>query len=37
MEAEQIKGMHGGNTEMLKDDLKMQKAVNFLLDESKAV
>lgn len=37
MEAEQIKGMLGGNTDMLKDDLKMQKAVNFLLDESKAV
>lgn len=37
MEAEQIKGMLGGNADMLKDDLKMQKAINFLLEESKAV
>lgn len=37
MEKEQIKGMLGGNTEMLKTDLIMQKAIDFLIEESKAV
>src|SRR5699024_382405 len=37
MEKEQIKGMLGGNTDMLKTDLVMQKAIDFLLQESKTV
>ncbi|HLR54947.1 MAG TPA: trigger factor [Pseudogracilibacillus sp.] len=37
MEKEQILGMLGGNADMLKEDLKMQKAITFLIDESKAV
>ncbi|HLQ94991.1 MAG TPA: trigger factor [Pseudogracilibacillus sp.] len=37
MEKEQILGMLGGNADMLKEDLKMQKAITFLIDQSKAV
>src|SRR5699024_6182928 len=37
MEKDQILGMLGGNADILKEDLKMQKAISFLMDESKAV
>src|SRR5699024_8168640 len=37
MEKEQILGMLGGNPDVLKEDLKMKKAINFIVDESKAV
>jgi len=37
MEKDQILGMLGGNADILKEDLKMQKAISFLVDESKAV
>jgi len=37
MEKEQIVGMLGGNTDMLKEDLKMQKAIDFLVENSKTV
>lgn len=37
MEKEQIVGMLGGNKDVLKEDLKIQKAIDFLVDESKAV
>src|SRR5699024_8984147 len=36
MEKDQILGMLGGNADILKEDLKMQKAISFLVDESKA-
>ena len=36
MEVEQITQMLGGNTDMLKEDLKTQKAIDFLVEESKA-
>src|SRR5690625_4355110 len=36
-DAEQIKQILGGNAESLKGDLKMRKAIDFLLDESKTV
>jgi len=37
MEKEQILGMLGGNPDVLKEDLKMKKAINFIVDESNAV
>lgn len=37
MEKEQILGMLGGKADVLKEDLKMQKAISFLVDESKAI
>src|SRR5699024_2881620 len=37
MEKEQILGMLGGNPDVLKEDLKIKKAINFLVEESKAV
>src|SRR5690625_454841 len=37
MEKEQSVGMLGGNTDMLKEDLKMQKAIDFLVENSKTV
>src|SRR5690625_7337154 len=36
MEKDQIIGMLGGNKDVLKEDLKMQKAIDFLVEESKA-
>jgi trigger factor len=36
-EIEQLKQMLGGNTDALKGDLKMRKAIDFLADESKTV
>ncbi|GAA0483653.1 trigger factor [Salinibacillus aidingensis] len=35
MEVEQIKQALGGNTDMLKDELKLRKAIDFLVDQSK--
>ncbi|BAM47122.1 trigger factor [Amphibacillus xylanus] len=35
MEVEQIKQMLGGNVDMLKEDLKFTKAIDFLLENSK--
>jgi len=37
MEKDQIVGMLGGNTDMLKEDLKIQKAIDFLVENSKTV
>lgn len=37
MEKEQILGMLGGNPDVLKEDLKIKKAINYLVEESKAV
>ncbi len=37
MEKDQILGMLGGNADVLKEDLKIKKAINFIVDESKAV
>ena len=37
MEKEQILGMLGGNADVLKEDLKIKKALNFIVDESKAI
>ncbi|HEY4601148.1 MAG TPA: trigger factor [Cerasibacillus sp.] len=37
VEKDQIKQMLGGNTSMLKDELKIQKAIDFLVDESKTI
>lgn len=37
IEIEQIKQMLGGNTDTIKGDLKMRKAIDFLADESKAI
>ncbi|HLS65761.1 MAG TPA: trigger factor [Pseudogracilibacillus sp.] len=37
MEKEQILGMLGGNSDMLKEDLKIKKAIDFLVEESKVV
>lgn len=37
MEKDQILGMLGGNPDVLKEDLKMKKAINFIVEESKAV
>lgn len=37
MEKDQILGMLGGNADVLKEDLKMQKAISFIVEESKAV
>src|SRR5690625_4542566 len=37
MEEDQILGMLGGNPDVLKEDLKIKKAISFLVDESKAV
>ncbi|GAA4062240.1 trigger factor [Amphibacillus indicireducens] len=36
MEIEQLKQMLGGNTDMLKEDLKFSKAIDFLVEHSKA-
>ncbi|HHU18810.1 MAG TPA: trigger factor [Bacilli bacterium] len=35
MEIEQLKQMLGGNTDMLKEDLKFSKAIDFLVEHSK--
>lgn len=37
MEKDQILGMLGGNADVLKEDLKIKKAINFIVEESKAV
>ena len=37
MEKDQILGMLGGNPDVLKEDLKIKKAISFLVEESKAV
>lgn len=37
IETEQIKEMLGGNTEALKGDLRLQKAIDYLLEQSKVV
>ncbi|HLR71601.1 MAG TPA: trigger factor [Pseudogracilibacillus sp.] len=37
MEKDQIVGMLGGNSDVLKEDLKVKKAIDFIVDESKAV
>lgn len=37
MEKEQIVGMLGGNSDVLKEDLKIKKAINFIVEQSKAV
>jgi|SRR5690625_833846 len=37
MEKEQILGMLGGNPDVLKEDLKIKKAINFIVDESKVI
>lgn len=37
MEKDQILGMLGGNPDVLKEDLKIKKAINFIVDESKAI
>ncbi|MGM8213294.1 trigger factor [Virgibacillus sp. W0430] len=37
MEIDRIKEMLGGNTSAIKEDLKMKKAIDFLLEESKAI
>lgn len=36
LEKDQIIGMLGGNTNLLKEDLKIKKAIDFIVDESKA-
>lgn len=36
-DVDNLKQMLGGNTDMLKDDLKMKKAIDFLVEESKTV
>ncbi|WP_188453486.1 trigger factor [Virgibacillus oceani] len=36
-EVEQLKQMLGGNTEAIKDDLKFQKAIDFLVSSSKTI
>ncbi len=37
MEKDQIIGMLGGNKDVLKEDLKMQKAIDYLVENSKTV
>lgn len=37
VEIEQLKQMLGGNTDMLEQDLKVKKAIDFLADQSKTV
>jgi len=37
IDREQIVGMLGGNTSVLENDLRIQKAIEFLVEESKAV
>lgn len=37
MEKEQILGMLGGNADVLKEDLKIKKALNFIVDQAKAI
>ena len=37
MEKEQILGMLGGNADVLKEDLKIKKAMNFIVEQAKAV
>jgi len=37
MEKDQIVGMLGGNADVLKEDLKMKKAIDFIVEQSKAV
>ncbi|MFD2637546.1 trigger factor [Piscibacillus salipiscarius] len=36
-DVDNLKQMLGGNTDMLKDDLKMKKAIDFLVEESKTI
>lgn len=36
LDKDQIIGMLGGNTNLLKEDLKIKKAIDFIVDESKA-
>lgn len=36
-DVEQLKQMLGGNTDAIKDDLKFKKAIDFLVEESKAI
>lgn len=37
MEKDQLVGMLGGNADVLKEDLKIKKAINYIVDESKAI
>lgn len=37
MEVDQLRQMLGGNTDALKGDLKLQKAIDFLLENAKLV
>lgn len=37
MEKEQIIGMLGGNPDVLKEDLKLKKAIDYIVEQSKAV
>ncbi len=37
MEKEQILGMLGGNADVLKEDLKIKKAMNYIVEQAKAV
>lgn len=37
MEKEQILGMLGGNPDVLKEDLKIKKAIEFITEQSKAI
>lgn len=37
LEKDQIVGMLGGNSDVLKEDLKIKKAINFIVEQSKAV
>ncbi len=37
MEKEQILGMLGGNADVLKEDLKIKKAMNFIVEQAKAI
>ncbi|MBO1002627.1 trigger factor [Pseudogracilibacillus auburnensis] len=37
LEKDQIVGMLGGNSDVLKEDLKIKKAINYIVEQSKAV
>src|SRR5699024_12047543 len=37
IDKEQILGMLGGNADVLKEDLKIKKALNFIVEQAKAV
>ncbi len=37
MEKEQILGMLGGNADVLKEDLKIKKALNYIVEQAKAI